>query len=99
MRQPYKIATHDALFNGMACSMKCWNYEYTIKKCHYISYFFQVGLWCLTPLSTIFQYIVAASFIGGGNRVPRENHRPVVSHWQTLSHNVVSPEWDSNSQH
>jgi hypothetical protein len=23
-------------------------------------------------------------------RVPRENHRPVVSHWQTLSHNVVS---------
>jgi len=22
--------------------------------------------------------------------VPRENHRPVASHWQTLSHNVVS---------
>ena len=22
--------------------------------------------------------------------VPRENHRPVVSHWQTLSHNVIS---------
>ena len=22
--------------------------------------------------------------------VPKENHRPVVSHWQTLSHNVVS---------
>jgi hypothetical protein len=21
--------------------------------------------------------------------VPRENHRPVTSHWQTLSHNVV----------
>jgi hypothetical protein len=21
--------------------------------------------------------------------VPRENHRPVASHWQTLSHNVV----------
>jgi len=34
--------------------------------------------------------------------VPRENHRPVVSHWQTLSHNVVSStprhEWGSNSQ-
>jgi hypothetical protein len=29
--------------------------------------------------------------------VPRENHRPVASHWQTSSHNVVSPEWDSNS--
>jgi hypothetical protein len=23
-------------------------------------------------------------------RVPRENHRPVASHWQTLLHNVVS---------
>ena len=23
-------------------------------------------------------------------RVPRENYRPVASHWQTLSHNVVS---------
>jgi hypothetical protein len=22
--------------------------------------------------------------------VPGENHQPVVSHWQTLSHNVVS---------
>jgi hypothetical protein len=34
--------------------------------------------------------------------VPRENHRPVASHWQTLSHNVVSStprhEWGSNSQ-
>ena len=32
----------------------------------------------------------------------RENHRPVASHWQTLSYNVVlsTPchEWDSNSQ-
>jgi hypothetical protein len=24
------------------------------------------------------------------SRVPGENHRPVASHWQTLSHNVVS---------
>jgi len=34
--------------------------------------------------------------------VPRENHRPVASHWQMLSHNVVSStprhERDSNSQ-
>jgi hypothetical protein len=32
--------------------------------------------------------------------VPGENHRPVASHWQTLSHNVVSStprhEWGSN---
>jgi hypothetical protein len=35
-------------------------------------------------------------------RVPGENHRPVASHRQTLSHNDVSStpchEWDSNSQ-
>jgi hypothetical protein len=34
--------------------------------------------------------------------VPRENHQPVVSHWQTLSQNVVSStprnERGSNSQ-
>jgi hypothetical protein len=34
--------------------------------------------------------------------VPGEKHRHAVSHWQTLSHNVVSStprhEWDSNSQ-
>jgi hypothetical protein len=34
--------------------------------------------------------------------VPRENHRSVASHWQTLSYNVVSStpcnEQDSNSQ-
>jgi len=33
--------------------------------------------------------------------VPTENHRPVASHWQTLSHNVTSSasrhELDSNS--
>jgi hypothetical protein len=26
----------------------------------------------------------------GETRVPGENHRPVASHWQTVSHNVVS---------
>ena len=35
-------------------------------------------------------------------RVPRENHRTVASHFQTLSHNVVSNspchEQDSNEQ-
>jgi len=30
--------------------------------------------------------------------VPGVNHWPAASHWQTLSPNVVSPEWDSNSQ-
>jgi hypothetical protein len=35
-------------------------------------------------------------------RIARENHRPAASHWQTLSHNVVSSkphyERDSNSK-
>ena len=35
-------------------------------------------------------YIVAVRFIGGGNGVPGENHRPVASNRQTVSHNVVS---------
>ena len=30
-----------------------------------------LGLWCLTALSTLFQNIVAVSFIGGGNRSTR----------------------------
>jgi hypothetical protein len=47
--------------------------------------------------------IFIISFTGVAARVPRENHRPVPSHWQTWSHKVVSStsrhEWDSNSQH
>jgi hypothetical protein len=35
---------------------------------------FGSSLWFLTPLSTIFQYIVAVNFTGG------ENHQPVASH-------------------
>jgi len=33
---------------------------------------------------------VAVSLIGEGNGAPTENHRSSASHWQTLSHNVVS---------
>ena len=35
----------------------------------------RLGLWCLTQLSTIFQL-----YLGGGNRITRENHRPATSH-------------------
>jgi hypothetical protein len=38
-----------------------------------------------------FSFIVAVSFIvGGKNRRTRRKSPPVASHWQTLSHNVVS---------
>ena len=35
-------------------------------------------------------YIMAVSFIGGGNLSTLINHWPAASHWQTLSHNVIS---------
>jgi len=51
-----------------------------------------VNVCCLMPLSTIFQFISWRSVLlmeeTGG---PEEKHRPVASHWQTLSHNVVHP--------
>ena len=56
------------------------------------------------PLPTIFQLYVVVNFIDGDWRKPeyRDNHRPAASHWQALSHNVVSStnqhERDSNSQ-
>jgi len=46
--------------------------------------------WCLTPLSTIVQFVLwrLVLFVEetGG---PGENHRPVAGHGQNLSHNVV----------
>jgi hypothetical protein len=50
------------------------------------------GLWlrCLTPLSTNISVISCRSvLLVEETGVPGENHRPVASHWQTLSHNVV----------
>jgi len=43
------------------------------------------GLWCLTPLLTIFQLYLAEE-----TGIPGKKHRPVASYWQTWSHNVVS---------
>jgi len=69
---------------------------------HYI----MVGLvWCMMLNATFnnssvisFRSVLLVEETGG----PGENHRPVASHWQTLSHHVVSStprhEWDSNSQ-
>ena len=55
------------------------------------------GLWCLMPLSVISGQLVLFVEETG---VPTENHQPVASHSQTLSHNVVSStprqEQDSN---
>ena len=61
------------------------------------------GFWCLTLVSAISQlYRGRSVLLVEENRVPGENHRPVASHWQALSHSVVSStprhERRSNSQ-
>ena len=48
-----------------------------------------VGLWCLMPLSTIFQ-VYRELVLVEETRVPGGNHWPAANHWQTLSYNVVS---------
>ena len=45
------------------------------------------GLWCLTPLSTIFQLSWLSVLLV---EETGDNHRPATSHWQILSYNVVS---------
>ena len=56
----------------------------------------------LNHFQQYFGYIVEVSFIGGGRRSTGENHGSAASHWQILSHDIVSSkpryERDSNSQ-
>jgi len=57
----------------------------------YYLFKFVLGLWCLKPLSTIFQLCRGRSILlSEETGVPGENHPPDAIHWQTLSNNIVS---------
>ena len=70
-------------------------------KSHFLnSLLFDIS-WCLKPLSTIC-HLKSWHYWWRKPENPKENHRSVASHWQTLSHNVsCTPctDQDSNSQH
>ena len=63
---------------------------YTSKK---INDILGLGLWCLTPLLTIFQLLTISCrsvLFVEESEVSGENHQSVASDWQTLSHRGVS---------
>jgi len=75
---------------------KTWSVILLFQSCHgfiHIFYWSGSGLWFTVFYST-FNNISVISWwsvlLQEETGVPKENHRPVASHRQTLSHNVVS---------
>jgi hypothetical protein len=62
-------------------------FESVNRKCPDVGWWFMVSCATFNNISVIsWRLVLLVEEIG----VPREDHRPVASHWQTLSHNVVS---------
>jgi hypothetical protein len=61
----------------------------------------EVNCHCIKYVVRLWNYFIIQQYVMW-DELPEENHRPVASHWQALSHNVVSNipchERDSNSQ-
>jgi hypothetical protein len=93
------IVMNQALFNPIKFSVlvPSWNLYFHL----FLIFFFLLVLWSVEEGAMVFkatfnnisvtlwQSVLLVEETG----VPRENHRPAASHWQTLSHNVVSGTW------
>ena len=73
--------------------------QYTYKCLHYSSSI-QITFWWFMVFNATFNNILVISWLSvllvEETGVPGENHRPIASHWQTLSHNVVWVHLDMN---
>ena len=94
-------SNHISLIFG-SCEHSEYMYMELLRSCEHSEYMYMellrswknkkdgwFGLWCLTPLSTISVISCRTVLLVEETGVPGEIHRPVASHWQTLSHNVV----------
>ena len=84
-----KVKVCPKLWKGVNICSLFWNW---VNACPYTLIWF--GLVWFMVLKTAFNNISVISWrsvlLVEETRVPGENHRPIASYWQSLSHNVVS---------